>query len=358
MRTGAAVAGRIDPAPDAESRAGPGSATPCFSPESLSQNVHSVLNGTPPEDPDSEDAGQALLLRLFEAGRHDLPLGRLVEGHVDAVQIISRYGSDAQREDLQSRLRCGAVFGMWNAEGPDHRLTVSGGRLRGGKTYASGADLLTYALVTSDAGKPGEVQLWLVNLQTMPPLIDTKSWNAKGMARSRTLSVSWPTDRTVRPEPIGQPGDYERRPWFVTGALRFCAVQAGGVAGLLDRVRHILHASDRLGSARQRDRLAGLVHHAAGAADACRRANRALFSADDPETREAAVALARVSVLRHAEAAATLAERAIGVRAGFADSPLGAHLADLRTYLCQPNPDGQIETLGKAAATGDLAVSL
>lgn len=49
-------------------------------------------------DPTDSGALMQLLRLLYETGRVDLPLGRLFEGHVDAVQIILRYGTPHQRE--------------------------------------------------------------------------------------------------------------------------------------------------------------------------------------------------------------------------------------------------------------------
>ena len=41
-------------------------------------------------DPAGPDAWLALLRGLYAIGRTDLPLARLVEGHVDASQIVMR----------------------------------------------------------------------------------------------------------------------------------------------------------------------------------------------------------------------------------------------------------------------------
>ncbi|MBB3350033.1 hypothetical protein FHY02_004525, partial [Sphingomonas sp. BK069] len=48
-------------------------------------------------DPADADTLLRLLRLLYDVGRADLPLGRLLEGHVDASQIIHRYGDAAQR---------------------------------------------------------------------------------------------------------------------------------------------------------------------------------------------------------------------------------------------------------------------
>ena len=54
-------------------------------------------------DPQDVDALLRLIRLLYETGREDLPLGRLFEGHVDAMQIVERYGNGSQRERSPAR---------------------------------------------------------------------------------------------------------------------------------------------------------------------------------------------------------------------------------------------------------------
>ena len=79
---------------------------------------------------------------LKHVGRGSLPVGRLYEGHVNALLLIQLYGTDTQKgqaaEDvLERRL----LFGVWNTE--DAGGVEFGGEgnlsLRGAKTWTSGA---------------------------------------------------------------------------------------------------------------------------------------------------------------------------------------------------------------------------
>jgi alkylation response protein AidB-like acyl-CoA dehydrogenase len=124
---------------------------------------------------DPQDAGELLcLLRLlYRTGREDLPLGRLFEGHVDAMQIVCRYGTDLQRERLSRLAGEGAALGVWNAGLPDETLQMEGMRFTGAKSFASGAGVLTHALVTADYN--GGRQLILLDLARTPPRSTARS---------------------------------------------------------------------------------------------------------------------------------------------------------------------------------------
>ena len=303
----------------------------------------------PAGDPGDLDAYLALLRVLYDTGRRDLPLGRLLEGHVDAVQIVLRHGDAEQRAGLRAAVAGGAMVGVWNAGLAGELLVLDHLRLSGGKSYASGAGVLSHALVTADA--PGGPRLLLLDLARTAPAIDRDWWRTTGMQRSETHRVRW-ADAAVEPaDLIGGPGDYAREPWFSGGALRFVAVQAGGIAGLFDRVRAHLVETGRADDPFQAARLATLFGLAETAAAAVRRAARRWFE-DDGEGRLARVAAARLIVADAGERALALAAEAVGLSGHFLAHPLASQWADLSVYLRQPAPDAQRLRVGRAAAAG------
>jgi hypothetical protein len=84
------------------------------------------------------------LARLLEFGRVDVSLARLVEAHVDAVQILHEAGR---------RPSPGSWYGVWAAEDPSTCLslqTTSRSRpaLHGTKAFCTGATLVDRALIT------------------------------------------------------------------------------------------------------------------------------------------------------------------------------------------------------------------
>lgn len=306
-------------------------------------------------DPANPDAHLRLLRLLYEVGRRDLPLGRLFEGHVDALQIVSRYGTDAQQEQAGRIVRNGGAFGVWNADQPGNGTALLKGRLTGAKTFASGAGILSHALVSVDAA--GGRQLLLLDLAEVPPEIDRSWWRVTGMQRSETHVVNWRGERLPADALIGGPGDYVREPWFSGGAIRFAAVQAGGIAAVVDDTRDHLVAHGREGDPHQRVRLAELYRAAQSAADAVARA-AACWSPEHVDSTLAHVAAARASVYAAGEAVLTQAAAAVGVQAMFADHPLARSLRDLDVYLRQPGPDAQRDRVGAAVAAGLLRPTL
>ena len=305
-----------------------------------------------PDDPVGADGWLRLLRTLYAIGRRDLPLGRLFEGHVDALQIISRHGDADQRGAARAAAIDGSVFGVWNADRPDDPTLLARGRLSGSKTFASGAGILSHALVTADAD--GGRQLILVDLAEAPPEIDRSWWRVTGMQRSETHVVRWTDASAAALSLVGAADDYLREPWFSGGALRFAAVQAGGIAAIADLVRDHLVVHGRAGEAYQRGRLADLYLAAQSAANFVAMAGRAWRPDDVPSTL-AHVASARVAVYQAGETVLTSAQAAVGVAAMFADHPLSAMLTDLAVYLRQPGPDAQRGRAGDAVASGLLA---
>ncbi|TPG43295.1 acyl-CoA dehydrogenase [Sphingomonas koreensis] len=305
-------------------------------------------------DPADHGALLALLRLLYETGRADLPLGRLFEGHVDAVQIVSRYGSPAQHDALAHAVAAGATLGVWNADLAGEALRLDGQILTGGKSFASGAGILSHALVTAD--QAGGRQLLLLDLAQTPPAIDRDFWNVVGMQRSATHIVRWRDARIPAEALIGAPGDYSREPWFSGGALRFAAVQAGGIAALVDHTRSHLVETGRAEDPHQAGRLAALYGLSEAAAGAVRTAAAGWFL--DDEEQLARVAAARAAVYDAGGRAIGIAEEAVGTAALFVDHPLAATITDLSMYLRQPAPDAQRMRVGAAVAAGTLRPAL
>src|ERR1700761_2038282 len=98
-------------------------------------------------DEAARNAALADSLRLV--GQGDLSIGRLFEGHVNALCLFDWYATRDQLDWLDRALTEGAWFGVWATEpSPGVQLDDDGITLKGAKTFASGAGGLTYALVT------------------------------------------------------------------------------------------------------------------------------------------------------------------------------------------------------------------
>ncbi len=319
--------------------------------EFMRKSISGLDKGRNRRDPANEAEMIDLQLRLFCAGRHDVAFGRLFEGHVDAWQILHRYGEIEAIKALEEQSGNKLHLGVWNAEGPDYRLEQSPNGITGGKSFASGAGILTHALVTTDAGTP-DTQLHLVDLNQTPGDVDTSWWRVAGMRHSETHRIRWDD---IPAMPIGNPGDYEREPWFSAGALRFATVQIGGLAGLLDAVRDHLTRLNRADDIVQQRRLAALHGEASAAAALALSAGRSWMSEGE------AFDTTTIANLRNVVYAAcgrgiALAQQACGTAAYFEDNPVCRFAQDLGMYIRQPGPDAQLAKVGAAVAGDSLDV--
>lgn len=301
-------------------------------------------------DPSDADELVTVLRTLYRVARRDLPLARLFEGHVDALQIIARYANGDIAADAARAAAGGQAFGVWNAALPNEPLRVEDGRLSGGKSFASGAGVLSFALAGADT--PDGNRLVLIDLAASQPVIDRDWWRVVGMQRSETHAVRWQDASGFRF--VGAPGDYAREPYFSGGALRFVACHAGGIAALFDHVRNHLNTTGRADDPHQAGRLAALYLAAQRAASAVRDAAAVWGNPAYVEH----VAAARVAVAAAADEALGLAQQAVGLPGMFVAHPLSAALTDLMVYLRQPAPDAQRMRVGRAAAAGVLALDL
>ena len=96
-----------------------------------------------------EAAARILPMALRVLGRASLPLGRLYEGHVNAIRLVESYGSIAQRARMADEARRGASFGVWAADENEEGLRIS----PRGMWFGSGGsqDLLLGGWPDSDA---------------------------------------------------------------------------------------------------------------------------------------------------------------------------------------------------------------
>ncbi len=305
-------------------------------------------------------AAPALGTALRLLGRANLPLGRLYEGHVNALRLVQRHGTAAQAQAAAEQARGGQLFAVWNTEAPGEAPLALGaeGRLDGRKVLCSGAGFVGQALVTCRAAPAGPPQLCLVPLA--PGMrADVSGWTAQGMRASATGAVDF-TGIAVAPAMlVGQPGDYTRQPEFSAGAWRFAAVQCGGVEAVLAALRDHLRQTGRGQDANQAARL-GQAAMATETARLWVSAAAARAEAALPGPEAAAYAnLARGAVERAALEVLELAQRSVGLAAFLGPHPLERLGRDLATYLRQPGPDRALAeaagfVLGAAAEPGTL----
>ena len=283
----------------------------------------------------------ALCEILREIGSGSLPLGRLFEGHVNAIDLVLRYGSGEQIQLVAREARNGKLSGVWNTDDRENlRLEFERGgyRLQGRKILASGAGWIERPIVT--ATDENDRRLMIMPRLRAGERSDLSSWTAHGMRASATGTVDFSGIAVEPMEIIGDDGDYERQPAFSGGAWRFAAVHLGGMERLFDLLREHLRRTSRGGDPHQAARLG----QAAIATETGRLwVERAAEIAEDgkraPDQIVAYVNLARLAVERAGLDLMELIHRSVGLQALMRPNPIERISRDLATYLRQPGPD-------------------
>ncbi|WP_182086506.1 acyl-CoA dehydrogenase family protein [Aureimonas sp. ME7] len=295
---------------------------------------------------------------LAGVGGVDLSTARLLEGHLNTLQLVALYGTQVQQGRVLGWLDEGGWLGVWGADGevplrlrPDAQ---GGGRLEGAKRYASGAGTLRGALVPvgDDAGV---LQLLLLSVDD-PARVDLSTWNQRGMRRTASGTYRFDGIEIGAEDIVGAPNDYKREPFFVGGIWRCAAAQLGALEAIVALMVTELSANGRDASPLQMMRIATAIMRARTARfwveDAAQRVELCPPDADEADILRitACSALARVTLENAAMEVIDLAERALGLGSFALGHPAEALTRDLAVYIRQANPDGTLIQHGRALA--------
>ncbi len=283
---------------------------------------------------------------LADFAEHDLALGRLVEGHLDALAILREAGMAPAHPD--------ATYGVWAARsrhgGTLARLENDGWHLSGEKAFCSGSVLLDRALVTAET--PDGYRLFDISVPLSVTEARAGSWPAVGMADSLSETLVFGGPPLSERCAIGPPGFYLQRPGFWFGATGVAACWWGGARGLVTRTVAALEATSSEGQLAELgyavahvDAMRGLLEWAGGEIDG------------DPSDSGSA-ARHRAMVTRHAVHHA--AQQVLGhVAAAGGAGPLchdgsqARRAADLLVYLAQYHGARDATVLGRTAVGGE-----
>ena len=298
------------------------------------------------------------VLRLVGAG--DLSVARLFEGHVNAVALVSRFGSWDQLASLAAAVASGSLSAVWNAErrnGLVAERREDKWHLRGEKILASGSGLIRFPIITplTEAGV-----IMLLPTLSGDECVDLSGWRPQGMRASATGTISFDGMAVPLAGQIGVPENYKQQPFFSGGSWRFCAVHLGAAERLLDLFRAHLVGRDRDGDPYQKQRVASAIVAVTTAAFFIEKAARLL--ATEEGTAEAIVAfsnMTRTVTERACLDVLELVHRGMGLGAFIAPEPVERVSRDLSTYLRQPVPDAAMAdaaayVLRSKAPSGDL----
>lgn len=286
---------------------------------------------------DARAENTALFNVLRIIGRADLSLGRIFEGHVNAMKLFSWFGSAEQKANLTLKLRDGAFYGVWATE-PPPGVSLSRGNdgllLSGAKAFATGAGGLAHAVVTA-RGEDGVTQLVVVPADD-PGRADLSGWRVRGMRATGSGSYDLTGLKPDAMHLLGAPGDYGVEPRFTAGAWRFLAVQLGGIEALLAETRSAMSdiaRNDPLQRVKFAEAVAATRTGYLWVREAGQRA------ADDSPDAPDFVRMTRGVVERSALDVMELAARIVGTRSAFDGQRIDKITRDLSLYLRQGGPD-------------------
>jgi hypothetical protein len=285
------------------------------------------------------------LLRRVAAA--DASVGRILDGHLNAVERLEVSADPELRESELARLRGGGrLLGVWGAdpgpgEGSPARLHDDGAgglKLSGAKTFCSGAGGVDAALVMVGSEDREAPRLALVDCAGIE--VDRGWYRAAGLRASESHRVVF-HDATVIGV-LGGPGELGREPWFSRDAMR----TAASWIGMLDAAAEAALAE--LARARAEDPLGQL---AAGRIEALQGTVEAWFlrgtEAADRRGELNPVAIAmRAEIDRAAKALLETAAAACGSHPFVTGGRLDRGRRDLETFLLQHRLEPLLARLG------------
>ncbi len=306
---------------------------------------------------------------LKHIGRGNLSMGRVYEGHVNALQLVQTFGTPSQIEAYAQDARSGKIFGVWNAEAEDGvKLipTENGGyRIEGSKTFCSGCGYVQRPFASGTvSGGPydGQWQMCIVPIENVRVEVDPSWWQPSGMRASASYKVDFTDVELSRDDIIGKPGDYFRQPWLTAGVIRFAAVQLGGAEALFDATRTYLQSMGRIDHPHQQVRLGNMAIALEQGnlwlqSSACKIESYAPIFGGLPENAESNAErspglttytnMVRTAIEQICIDMMQLSERSVGTRGLLPPHPMERIIRDLTLYLRQPAFDLSLTSVGK-----------
>lgn len=208
----------------------------------------------------------ALLQLLKAVGKANLSVGRIFEGHINALYLIHLFANTRQKNNWYSKVaNDNALFGVWNTQTSNgvtldienNNLTVTGK-----KTFCSGAAIVSHALITGNINVT-DLKGWQMLIVEMDKIsdekIDKSAWKTLGMRASGSFTVDFSGYQIAENALLAQPGDYLKQPYFNGGAIRFAAVQLGGIEAIAEETLKYLKLLNRTTDPLQNTRVANIM---------------------------------------------------------------------------------------------------
>ena len=298
-----------------------------------------------------------LLQILKHFGRGNLVVGRVYEGHYNALLLLKLFGTKEQFQNYAAEIISEKkMFGVWNTEAKDGlKIEPLGNgkyRLKGAKTFATGVDYVTRPIVNG-ALPDGGWQMCVVPMEKVKTKVDKSWWQPLGMKSTRSFHVDFTGVEISSEDLIGKPGDYYRQPFFSGGAIRFAAVQLGAAEAIFDETRVYLRELNRTKDPFQQMRLGEMsIAVESGNLWLAGAARKFDEYEQNPTDEQSEIFLTYANMMRTAIAAIcesimNLCAKCVGARGLNKPYHFERIIRDLNIYLRQPAPDASLASVGE-----------
>ena len=319
----------------------------------------------------TQDHTAQLLTMLKRIGTANLAVGRVYEGHINALLLAQLFGTPSQLQQWHDDVRQHHLFSVWNTQADDGMLIheLGGGRyeLEGYKTFCSGANWVSRPLITGELMRQGHKAGWqmcIVPTERVAAMqADARFWKPLGMRASASFKLNFTGIVIDENDLLGGPGAYFQQPYFSGGAIRFAAVQLGGAESLLEATRLMLRSMGRVDDVFQQTRLAEMAYQIETGnlwlAQAGANNDAWLHDGTDPAKIVTYANMTRTAIEAICLRVMHLCEKSVGARGLLRPLPFERIHRDLTMYLRQPAPDATLVDIGRwvghqTTATHDL----
>jgi len=330
-----------------------GEATPGFPENPVSLLERAGLLAWNAQPGTARPAATAELELVRQVARADGSVGRIFDGHLNAVERVAVQAPTQVRDrELAAVVARRLRAGVWGGdpvpgEGPPATVFEAGGVgvLRGVKTFCSGAGGLDRALILARQAEGGPpLAVWVDLTDERRVRVDTTWFRSHGLRASVSHRVEF-CDAPVIAR-FGRPGSLAEQPWFSRDAIR----TAASWAGMADAAVHaaLAELAQRPGRGELEALAAGRILTAQRTIDLwIERGARAM---DEPEDALPAIAVqARVGIFDACRALLDEAARACGSRPFARAGALDRARRDLEVFLLQHRLDPLLARIGESA---------
>jgi alkylation response protein AidB-like acyl-CoA dehydrogenase len=297
------------------------------------------------------NAKNSYILNILKClGARDLSAARIYEGHLNAMLLINRFGTQHQKEIYFTEAKNGVLFGIWNSQLPSEPLILEISnnilKLKGSKVFCSGASNVVHPIIT--ANHNGEQQMLVLDMEANVIEEDYTFWQPLGMKSSISCRFDFTGLNIDSSQFLGSANAYFNQPDFSGGAVRFAAVQLGGAEAMITTTLEHLKMLNRTEDTNQISRMAKLAILKKTGSLWLGEAGKAFDKRyNEPAECLHIANMFRTIIRQICEEVMAICEMSVGLRGFLKPHPIERIHRDLSVYLKQPGPDHTLLEIGK-----------